>query len=81
MEDLAIQQRVKATMSKVFGVEVSEINDLSSQDTIEKWDSLGHFNLVVALEEEFQIQLNDSQIVELLNYKLIVTTVKEILHL
>lgn len=62
-----------------FGVGVDEIGDTSSQDDIPKWDSLGHLNLVVALEEEFNIQLSDDQIVELLNYKLIFETIKEIL--
>jgi len=65
-------------MSKVFGVNESEIDENSSQDTVLKWDSLGHLNLVVALEEEFSIQLSDEQVLELLNYKLVYLTVKDL---
>jgi acyl carrier protein len=64
-------------MSKVFGIGEAEISAASSQDTVEKWDSLGHMNLVVALEEEFGFTFKDEQVVELLNYALICEVVKE----
>lgn len=78
MDERVIADKVRSTMSKVFGLDEASISDSSSQDSIEKWDSLGHMNLVVALEEEFGVQLTDDQVIELLNFKLIVQTIKEI---
>lgn len=66
-----MEDRIKKVMSAVFEVPVEEINDKSSPDTIESWDSLKHMNLVLALEEEFDVYFNDEEIVEIMNYSLI----------
>lgn len=66
-----MEDRIKKVMSAVFEVPIEEINDKSSSDTIESWDSLKHMNLVVALEEEFNVYFNDEDIVKIMNYSLI----------
>jgi len=63
--------RLKLVMARIFGVDVSAIGDDASPDTIENWDSLRHMNLVLALEEEFGIELTDDQTVEIMSYPLI----------
>ena len=40
------------------------------------WHSLKQLNLVVAFEEEFEIKLNDNEIIEMLNYPFIIEVVK-----
>jgi acyl carrier protein len=40
----------------------TEINEDSSADSIEQWDSLRHLNLVLALEEEFGISIPDEEV-------------------
>ena len=72
-----MEERVKKIMSQVFGIEISEINERSSKDNIENWDSMNQMNLVTALEEEFQIIFKDEQILEMLNFKLICALLKE----
>lgn len=66
-----MENRIKKVMSAVFDLPVEEINNESSPDTIESWDSLKHMNLVVALEEEFNIEFDDVEITEMMNFKLI----------
>ena len=72
-----IEERIKNVMSAVFEVPAEQINDDSSPDTIESWDSLKHMNLIVALEEELEVSLDDDQIMEMLNYKLIYNILKD----
>ena len=72
-----IEDRVRAIMATVFGVEPSEIVETTSQDTLAKWDSLRQMNLIVALEEEFNITLGDEQVLELLTFPLVCTVIKE----
>lgn len=67
-----LQDRVRVVMSQVFGIDKSTIKDDASQETLEKWDSLGHLNLCVALEEEFGVSLVDTQIVEMTSLKNVV---------
>ena len=58
-------------MSIVFGIDVALIGDDASPDNIPNWESLNHMNLIVALEEAFDIEFTDDQILEILNYKLL----------
>ena len=64
-------------MSKVFKISLDSINEDSSPDNIESWDSLNHMNLIVVLEEEFDFQFTDSEIIELVNFSLIKAVIKE----
>ncbi len=76
--NVEIEEKVKKVIGNVFGIDPKLISEKTSPDTLEKWDSLGHMNLVFALEEEFCIQFSDVQIVEMMNYPLIICTLKEI---
>jgi acyl carrier protein len=76
MENL--NQRLKNIMSAVFEVSPESINENTSSDTIEEWDSLRHLNLIVALEEEFNVTIPDEEVGNLVNYKLIELTLNEL---
>lgn len=65
-------------MSEVLGVPVPAITRDSSPDTIPAWDSLGHMNLCVALEEEFRVHFNDRQVVNMMSYNSIVQTLTQL---
>ena len=54
-----IEVRIKQVMSDVFNIDINSINDTSSPDNIENWDSLKHMNLITALEEEFGVIFDD----------------------
>lgn len=71
-----IEERIKEIMSVVFKIPAHEINDIASPDSIESWDSLNHMNLIVALEEEFEIEFTDDEILEMMNFILIKEIIK-----
>jgi acyl carrier protein len=71
-----MEDRIKKVMSNVFDIDVNQITENASPDNIEKWDSLKHINLIVALEEEFDFEFDDEEIADLLNYQLIFDAVK-----
>ena len=72
-----IEDRVKNVISAVFEIPVNKIGEESSPDNIESWDSLKHMNMVVALEDEFNIQFTDDELIELINMKLIMVIIRE----
>jgi len=72
-----INEKIKVVMSAVFEVPEEEIDENSSADTIDSWDSLKHLNLILALEEEFDINIPDEEVGNLFNYKLIKLIVNE----
>ena len=75
--DSNVEERIRNVMSAVFDMPVDEIDEYSSPDNIESWGSLNHMKLVVALEEEFNVQFTDDDITELINMKLIIAVLLE----
>ena len=71
------EKKLVNVMSTVFETAPENINEDASPDSIEKWDSLHHMNLVLALEEAFSIELTEDQTVEIMNYKLIKLVLQE----
>ena len=69
------KERIKNVMSLVFELPIKDISKNSSPETIETWDSLKHMNLVIALEEEFKIEVSDDEILEMMDYSSIETII------
>ncbi len=67
MNDL--NQRLRLVIADVLGVAPSAITEESSPETLEQWDSLRHMSLIVALEEEFEITLDDHALDESTSYR------------
>jgi acyl carrier protein len=63
-----------------MNIPVGDIRAESSPDSIKTWDSVMHLNLVLAIEEEFNIQFNHEQIVQMLSVELIIDIIKEIVN-
>jgi acyl carrier protein len=73
----ANESTLKQVLADIFGVDVSTIGETSSVDTVEKWDSLRHLNLILALEERFNVTLTEEQTVQILSYPLIKLVLEE----
>lgn len=72
-----MKDKVFKIVSQIMEVPVEKLTEESSPDTVVKWDSLKHMNLILALEEEFGLQFSDENIVEMLSVQLIIKTLKE----
>jgi acyl carrier protein len=71
------EQSLKEVMASVLKIELEEINEDSSPDNIEAWDSLKHLLLVIALEDKFGVSFTEEESVEILNYALIKLVLSE----
>ncbi|HWD56768.1 MAG TPA: acyl carrier protein [Stellaceae bacterium] len=57
--------RVNQLFSEVLGVSVETISDATSPDNTPQWDSMAAMNLVVAIEDEFDITLSTAEIISM----------------
>jgi acyl carrier protein len=73
----ANESKLKQVMADVFGVDPTSIDESASVDTITKWDSYNHMNMVLALEEQFNVTFQAEQTVEMLSYPLVKTALSE----
>jgi acyl carrier protein len=69
-----LKSKIILTLQKVF--DLGEIDENASQQNIEKWDSLGHLNLVVALEEEFDVLFEPEDIAEMTSVQKIIDKIE-----
>lgn len=56
-----MEDKLKKLLAALLGVEEAQIDENASSQTIEGWDSLKQMNIVVAVEEEFGIQLDEEE--------------------
>jgi acyl carrier protein len=54
--------RVRSIAADVLEVPSAKISADSSPESIESWDSVHHLNLVLALEQEFNLQFEPEEI-------------------
>ena len=56
---------IEEVMSSVFGVERETIDESSSPQSVEGWDSMGHVNLITALEQAFNVSIDIDDVMEM----------------
>jgi acyl carrier protein len=75
-----VERRVYRIVAELFTVPIETIAPESSPHTIGGWDSVGHLNLVLALEEEFSIAFSPEQIEGMTDVHKITALVAEMDH-
>jgi acyl carrier protein len=68
---------VEELVGKAFKIKPQELNDASSRETIEQWDSMGHLALITALEEHFQVSISIADAMEMADIRKIKDVLKE----
>lgn len=69
-----MEEKVLEILKNVFELEM--VDTTCSQQTCEKWDSMGQLNLVVELESEFDISLEPEEIGEMKSFEDIIRILK-----
>lgn len=61
-------EKLAKVFADTFGISEAEIKGLQYQG-IEQWDSVGHMTLVAAIEDEFDIQLDTDDIIDMSSFE------------
>jgi acyl carrier protein len=69
--------KLKQVLAAVFGGNPESVDRTWSMETVEKWDSLNHLKLVLALEEDFGVSFTEEQLTNLFSYESIESTLTE----
>ena len=57
-----ITSRARAVLARALKVDPATITDTASQADLSHWDSVRHMNVVLALENEFEIEFDDAEL-------------------
>ncbi len=57
-----LDERLQKVFQTVFEDETLEVTDKTSPKTMEKWDSFAHVDIIVGLEEEFDVKFTAEEV-------------------
>jgi acyl carrier protein len=66
-EKNALNERVRILLADVFQVEPDEVTPQLAFGDLPQWDSLGHMDVMMRLEEQFGVEINTDTIAELVS--------------
>ena len=61
-------EKLTKVFCESFGIDAEKTKGLQYQG-IEQWDSVGHMSLVAAIEDEFDIQLDTDDIIDMSSFE------------
>ena len=74
------ENKLRLVMAQVLGIQVDLIDDEASTDTLSAWTSLRHMNLVLALEEAFDVQVPDEDAANITSWPLVKVVMAELVQ-
>ncbi len=74
---MSTKERLKGVFARALDLEPgTRIEELRYRD-IDKWDSLGHMALVAAIEDEFDVQFDTDQVIDMSAFKVAYDMLRE----
>ncbi len=69
-----IEQRLKKIFSVIFDVPEQSVDEFFSMESSENWDSMNQLNLILSIEEEFDIYFSDTEVPTLISFTAVKNT-------
>lgn len=77
MEKQDIYEKLNVIFREVFDDDSINVNENTTSNDIEDWDSLEHINLIVAVENGFGIKFNMNEVTKMKNVGAMVDIILE----
>ena len=73
-----MDERIRAIMAEVLRLPAERIGAEAAIGTVPNWDSTAHMRMMIALEDAFGIELDESRMVEMTSFAKIRNVVEEL---
>jgi len=64
-------EKLKEILALILDINECNINNSTSFDIIDSWDSMNHMSIILSIEEEFNIKISDEEALDLTSYPLL----------
>ena len=71
-----MEERIRAIMAEALRLPVDRIGADAAVGTVPNWDSTAHMRMMIALEDAFGIDLDETRMVEMTSFARILDTVR-----
>ena len=68
MNNYFVRDKLEILFKNTFNIKNEDISK-ASQNNLKNWDSVNHMNLILAIEKEFDITLDNNDVVKLSDFK------------
>ncbi len=72
-----MDERLEKVVRAVFSIEQDTVDENWTSDDIPDWDSVGHLNLIMGVEKEFNVKIEIEEMFEIEKLADIVTLLKK----
>ncbi len=76
MNNDSVEKKLKEVLSSVLDIKVEDINEETSINTEESWDSLAHIRIILEIEREFGIKIPTDKIFSLNSFNALIKFIK-----
>ncbi len=66
-----MDSKLRQVVARVFQIRPETLEPESGPHSIPTWDSAGHINLILTLEQEFGVQFSEDEVVEMISVEAI----------
>ena len=73
-----MDERIRAIMAEVLRLPADRIGADTAMGAVANWDSTAHMRMMIALEDAFGIELDESRMVEMTSFAKIRNVVEEL---
>ena len=74
---MSSDKKYKEIFIKSLNLKNSDFNESIKYNDVPEWDSIGHMNLISALEDEFKISIDTDDVVEFSSFKVGIKILKK----
>ena len=71
-----MKDKIRNIMASVFEIDENQLKENFTQKEVENWDSLRHLNLIVELEEAFNVSYEPEEIAEMTSFEKVLALTK-----
>ena len=68
MDNQFVTDKLEILFKNTFNIKYEDISK-ASQNNLKNWDSVNHMNLILAIEKEFDITLDNNDVIKLSNFR------------
>ena len=71
------EQQIKTIMGRTWGIDPDKVSSEVKFNEIPQWDSLGHVNLLVSLEKEYNVKIDNETLTKLTSIPSIIEHIRK----
>ncbi len=76
MNNQNLIEQIRQIIAETLSIDVEMISDNATQSEVDNWDSMGHLNIIMAIERQFNISFSTEEAINCLSVPKLAEAIK-----